>query len=372
MREFSKEERAYLWLNKFVGHNIRLFWAFCRENGPCPADVFDAASQGQLRSPRERDTALAAELCKQAREEIIDDYLEELEQKNIRAMTLVSEEYPTLLANISDPPTVLFYRGTFAEPELPLAIVGARRSTRYGRDTAHSFAKELAQNGACIVSGLAAGVDAAAAEGALEAGKNPLPTIAVLGGGVDMIYPAENANLYERITERGAILSEFAPGLRPQKGFFPMRNRIISGLSLGVLVTEAGERSGASITVGTALEQGRDTFAIPGRITDRMSMGTNRMIRDGQAAPVLCSEDILRWYGIESAHKTEKAKLPKLSPLEEKILKALRQQEESFDDLCEKLGVSAAELNSALTSLEFSEIIKQLPGRVYELAQNIS
>ncbi|MBQ3109284.1 MAG: DNA-processing protein DprA, partial [Clostridia bacterium] len=226
--------------------------------------------------------------------------------------------------------------------------------------------------GACIVSGLAAGVDAAAAEGALEAKENPLPTIAVLGGGVDMIYPAENANLYERIAERGAILSEFAPGLRPQKGFFPMRNRIISGLSLGVLVTEAGERSGASITVGTALDQGRDTFAVPGRITDRMSKGTNRMIRDGQAAPVLEAADILRWYGIESAEKTEKRNALKLSPLETKIMEALRHQEESFDELCEKLSVSAAELNSALTSLEFSEIIKQLPGRVYELAPNIS
>ncbi|MBR0026684.1 MAG: DNA-processing protein DprA, partial [Clostridia bacterium] len=279
---------------------------------------------------------------------------------------------PTLLANISDPPTVLFYRGNFAEAELPLAIVGARRSTRYGMDTARGFAKELAEAGACIVSGLAAGVDAAAAEGALEAKENPLPTIAVLGGGVDMIYPAENANLYERIAERGAILSEFAPGLWPQKGFFPMRNRIISGLSLGVLVTEAGERSGASITVGTALDQGRDTFAVPGRITDRMSKGTNRMIRDGQAAPVLEAADILRWYGIESAEKTEKRNALKLSPLETKIMEALRHQEESFDELCEKLSVSAAELNSALTSLEFSEIIKQLPGRVYELAPNIS
>lgn len=370
MRKFSTEERAYLWLNRHIGHNVRLFWAFCRENGPRPADVFEAARSGSLKPPRGRDTELAAKLCGSACEAYIDDYLSELEKSNIGAATLASEDYPALLANIPDPPTVLFYRGRLMDPELPIAVVGARNSTRYGLDTARSFAGRLAERGACIISGMAAGADTAAAEGALGITENKFPTIAVLGGGVDVIYPRQNAGLYEKIIARGAAVSEFAPGLCPQKGFFPMRNRIISGLSLGVLVTEAGERSGASITVGAALEQGRDTFAVPGRITDRMSAGTNRMIRDGQAAPVLSAEDILSAYGIETARK-EKTVLPELPPVEANILELLRRQAESFDELYEKLDVSVTELNSALTSLEFSEIIKQLPGRVYELARNI-
>ncbi len=219
---------------------------------------------------------------------------------------------------------------------------------------------------------MAAGIDTEAARGVLEAKESEYPTIAVLGTGIDVVYPKQNYELYNEIASRGALVSEFFLGDKPLPDHFPIRNRIISGLSKGVLVVEAGERSGSSITAGLALDQGRDLYAVPGRITDPMSVGTNRLIQQGAAKPVFCTGDILCEYGIRNGSERSGllayvADSAVLDPFEKKICDALRVGELDADTLADRLSVIAGELGVSLTSLTFSGIIKQLPGRVYTL-----
>ena len=174
-----------------------------------------------------------------------------MDRRGVTVLLRDSEGYPALLSEIHDPPEALFVRGRLdADPLLPIAVIGARKSTEYGRGIARTFSRALAEQGATIVSGMASGIDAEAARGALEAGTRQLPTVAVLGSGIDVVYPKENEALYAEISERGAVVSEFWPGTRPSRENFPVRNRIMSGLSRGVVVVEAGERSGTSITAG--------------------------------------------------------------------------------------------------------------------------
>lgn len=217
--------------------------------------------------------------------------IKEWEEKGIRLCMRGDEEYPSNLAEIFDPPSLFYYRGTIPKSELAIGIVGARRSTTYGRQAARKIASELAASGVVVVSGAARGIDTASHLGALETGK----TIAVLGCGVDVIYPPENGKLLADIAENGAVISEYPPGTQPRQGFFPARNRIISGISGGLLVVEAAEKSGALITATCAMEEGRDVFAVPGSIFSPVSVGTNRLIKDG-AKPITCGQDILDEY----------------------------------------------------------------------------
>ena len=212
---------------------------------------------------------------------------------------------------------------------------------------------------------MARGVDGIAQKAALDAGGR---SFAVLGCGVDLCYPDENQALYDRLLEAGGILSEFPPGTPPDSKNFPQRNRIISGLSLGVLVVEAGERSGASITARLALEQGREVFAVPGRITDLMSAGTNGMIRRGEAKLVTGLSDILEEFGEGGfGEEAQQVAFSDLSPLEQRIVKALETGEKNEDELLETCGGGVDALIPTLTGLTFSGIIKQLPGSVYAL-----
>ena len=221
--------------------------------------------------------------------------LEKCDAENIRIVTLQDAEYPEILRNIPDPPGILYYKGRppARKDELAIAMVGTRRPSAYGMAAAERIARGIARGGGEIISGMARGLDSAAHRGALF---ERMPTTAVLGGGVDVVYPSENQQLYEDIVAQGTVLSEYAPGTRPEGQHFPERNRIISGLAQGVVVVEAGEHSGALITARRADEQGRDVFAVPGPIDSQLSEGTNMLIRDKYAKLITCAEDVLVEY----------------------------------------------------------------------------
>ncbi len=362
-----EERRRYLmWLCFVTECNPRLYAACLSAFSNEPKALFDAAARGKL--PDGLSEKRAAVLKSKAGEAYIDRCLEYLKKNRISAALAEDGDYPALLKQIIDPPPVLFYKGRLCEMRLPIAVIGSRRHTEYGRRVAERLSGELAERGVCIVSGLAHGIDCIAAEAALEARLNDYPTVAVLGCGVDVIYPRQNAALYARIIERGAVISEFLPGTRPEKYNFPRRNRVISGLSRGVAVVEASAESGTSITVDHALEQGRDVFAVPGRITDRSSEGTNLLIAQGCAKCVLSASDILEEYGVrDAASRPAEIDESKLTVEQTLIVRLLMADERSFDELCELTGLPAAELNSVLTQLEFSGIIKQSPGRLFRI-----
>jgi DNA processing protein len=267
-----------------------------------------------------------------------------------------ADHYPEPLSSIPDPPAVLFFRGGIAPCDLPpcAAVIGSRRCSMYGRRVARTLAGELAAGGAAVVSGLARGIDAEAHRGALDSGGI---TAAVLGSGVDVIYPAEHRGLAERIVNRGCVVSEYPPGTAPARHAFPERNRLISGLSRVVVVVEAGEKSGTMITVGTALDQGREVLAVPGEITCTSAVGSNRLIRDG-AGMALDVSDVFRAMGVEAAPgRTE----PSDDPLEA----LLRKGEASPDELAARLGVDLATVWSRLLDLEIRGLAVRRPGGLF-------
>jgi DNA processing protein len=282
-------------------------------------------------------------------------------------LTLADPDYPPLLKRLSDPPVALFLRGDRAllgEPHF--AIVGSRNPTPQGADNAHAFARYLAGCGLVICSGLAAGIDAAAHRGALAAGA---PTTAVLGCGPDRIYPGENAVLARQIDAAGLILSEFLPGTPPRKEHFPQRNRIISGLSLGVLVVEAAKRSGSLITARLAGDQGREVFAIPGSIHNPLARGCHALIRQG-AVLVETAHDILAEIGPLAgvAMTAPEADAP-VSPVApepdedyRKLLGALAHDPCGVDALSARTGLTAAEVSSMMLILELQGAVESLPG----------
>jgi DNA processing protein len=282
-------------------------------------------------------------------------------------ITLVDDNYPALLKNLPDAPPVLYIRGTLLPQDYrALSIVGTRRATRYGLDCAHHLAYQLAQNGITIVSGLAHGIDAAAHTGALEAGGR---TFAVLGNGVDQIYPRDHRDLAARITTNGALISEFPIGSQPEARHFPRRNRIISGIALGVLVVEAPEKSGALITASTAAEQGRDVFAVPGNIFSAANIGTNRLIQDG-AKLVINVGDILD--ELQIAHEivqtrtiTEQA-VP-TSEAEQTLLGHLSVEPIHIDDLVRVCGMPISTVSGTLTLLELKGLARMVGHMQYSL-----
>lgn len=236
---------------------------------------------------KERDYLSAENFDRRWLEGLLDKSLDEADKiqiecdnKEIRMVTYADCAYPSRLKNISDPPALLYYRGRLPDfdSEAVIGVVGSRRCSAYGLLHAKQFSKLIASSGGMIVSGGARGIDSMALRGALD---SEMPVVCVLGCGVDVVYPPENRELFRQITAHGCLLSEYKPGTRPDRGNFPVRNRILSGLSLGVLVVEAPEKSGALITANLALEQGRDVFAIPGNIGVKSCEGSNRLIRDG-------------------------------------------------------------------------------------------
>jgi DNA processing protein len=282
-------------------------------------------------------------------------------------LTLADPDYPPLLRLAPDAPLALFIRGDRSLLAAPhFAIVGSRNPTPQGVENAHAFAKYLAGCGLVICSGLAAGIDAAAHQGALAAGA---PTTAVLGCGPDRVYPAENAALAQRILGQGLVISEYLPGTRPVKENFPRRNRIISGLSLGVLVVEAAQRSGSLITARLAGDQGREVFAIPGSIHNPLSRGCHALIRQG-AVLVETAHDILAEIGPLAGLAVSPADSPgQPAPAARepdgdyrKLLQALAHDPAGVDTLAARTGLTAAEVSSMMLILELQGVVQALPG----------
>lgn len=293
-----------------------------------------------------------------------DHILGILEKKKIKTLIWEDTGYPLYLKEISQPPPVLYYKGEFKECDnLAVAIVGTRNVTPYGRQLTEDTSAYLAGNGVTIVSGLARGVDAIAHEGALKVGGR---TIAVFGSGVDVIYPPEHRKLAERIIENGAIMSDYAPGTKPDAVNFPPRNRIISGLSRGTVVIEAGERSGALITAKFSLEQGREVFAVPGSVLAPMSKGTNNLLFAG-ATPMTNPKVVLESLNLPSRPQKKEgiSETPQLEPLERRILIALNEGEIHIDELCEKLDLPIEKLSVALTMMELKSLVERSGGMEY-------
>lgn len=289
---------------------------------------------------------------------------EKLAAKQIKILTFDNEKYPLNLRYIYSPPPVLYYKGDLGLlAQNAIAIVGSRKASVYGKKVAEKISYDLAQNGIVIVSGMARGIDSMAHLGALKARG---ATIAVLGCGLDVVYPRENKELLTQIISHGLVISEFPPGTPPEASNFPRRNRIISGLSLGVVVVEAAERSGSLITADLALEQGREVFAVPGPAGSPYCKGTNRLIKQG-AKLVENAEDILEEFGLglSGGKPTE---TPVLSSLEQQIVRLLSWEPVDFDYLHANLNIEPEELLSQLTLLEIKGIIQQIPGKKYILA----
>lgn len=368
----DEKKRLWLWLNYGAEYDTRKFRAV-RARFPDLEEAYRLAARGNPAHLDFLPPRCLARLKEAAAPGFIQRFADTLMEKGIGVCLLDEPDYPALLKQIHNAPSVLYYKGRLpGDPSLALAVVGTRRPSEYGKDVAESFAHNLARAGAVVVSGMASGIDASAAKGALACKEADHPTLAVLGTGVDVVYPAGHEKLYDEICQRGGVVSEFLPGTQARPQHFPIRNRIISGMSHGVLVVEAGERSGSAITAGYALEEGREVFAVPGRITDASSIGVNRMICRGEAKPVCCVEDVLEEYGtfqpgrpaFSGKRLIERESLP---PEQQAIVEALRYGEQTVDQLWEKLALPLGKLNSALTELTFSGIIKQLPGRVYAL-----
>ena len=288
-----------------------------------------------------------------------------LAQLGIRALTLLDEEYPSNLREVADAPPVLFVRGRLLPQDArAVALVGTRRATAYGRSVAERLARDLAAAGVTVVSGLAKGIDTAAHLATLEAGGR---TLAVLGNGLDQVYPPENGALARRIAEDsyGALISEFAPGVPPDAVNFPRRNRIVSGLSCGTVIVEAGERSGALITADFALEQGRDVLAVPGSIFNAMSVGANQLLRQG-ATPVTSAQDILEVVGAVGEAATPLAyQVPDMSALEARVWRALSGEPRHADEFARTLGLSSGEVAATLAMLELKGLARQVGSMLY-------
>lgn len=310
---------------------------------------------------------VAGEIQKGPLEKVVGRELSLLKEIGGKIITFKDEDYPNRLKDIYDPPALLYVRGELRrEDELAIAIVGSRKTSPYGRWITEKIGQDLAHHGITVVSGMARGIDSVAHQGALQGGGR---TIAVLGCGVDVIYPSENRNLFYQIIEQGAILSEFPIGSPPEGGHFPRRNRIISGLSMGVVIVQASSESGSLITASYALEQGREVFAVPGNVGAEGSRGTNQLIKEG-AKLVESTEDILeeilpQWRREKGT--TPKAEAPVLHlPEEEEVLyRLLGETPLHIDAIIRESQLDPGKVSSLLLNLELKGLISQWPGKCF-------
>lgn len=312
--------------------------------------------------------AVVAEIRKRRTTVDPKNHLAALAKLGIRVLVQEDEEYPELLKKLDDSPQVLFVRGHFDACDLrAIAAVGTRKPSPYGREVTERLVEQLVAQKFTIVSGLARGIDGIAHRTALECGGR---TIGVLAGGVDRVYPPEHVGLAEEITKHGAVISEFAPGKLPVPGNFPARNRVISGLALGVLVTEGAAKSGSKITATWAAEQGREVFAVPGPITSHLSQAPADLIKLG-AKLVTDVSDILEEFGAQvapvGAGEIRESAVPveDLGGEERKIMEALADGSLQADEIVRRIGVLPSSVSATLTMLELKGLVKHLGGRVY-------
>jgi DNA processing protein len=311
---------------------------------------------------------LASAICEALTRVEVDKELELMSCHDVHLLALKAVGYPASLASISDPPQLLFIRGTLTSADAnAVALVGSRSCTAYGRRVTERLAKGLVQAGFTIISGLARGIDGVAHRAALEAGGR---TLAVLAGGLSKIYPPEHADLACEVQTSGALITESEMAMEPMAGMFPARNRIISGLSRAVVIVEAAERSGALITASHAAEQGRAVLAVPGPIDSIGSSGANALIRKG-AILVRGVEDILEELdGVRSAHSPARTSPPppSLDEAQRRVWDFLSDQPRSLDEMAQQLGLSIPALSGMLLTLEMKRIVRRLPGNRYERA----
>ncbi len=293
-----------------------------------------------------------------------DAEMDRVQQAGITALTWHDEGYPPRLKEIYDKPSVLYVKGSILpEDERALAVVGTRRPTAYGREVARQITSDLAKNGITIVSGLAKGVDGVVHRAALESGAR---TIAVLGSGLDVMYPREHADLAKQIADSGAVVSEFPLGVRPDAQNFPRRNRIISGMSLGTLVAEAPESSGALLTARHALEQDREVFCIPGSILSPVSRGGNRLIRDSAAKLVTCADDIIEELNLSTIeYQIELAAFFPEDEAQAAVLKYVTFDPVHIDEIIRNSSLASSTVSGALTMMELRGLIRQVGGMNY-------
>jgi DNA processing protein len=309
---------------------------------------------------------IAAQLITSRQEADADVVYERFLASGAGIVSIYDSKYPAALRYIHMPPLLLFYRGNLpAEDDIVLALIGSRQATAYGRQVAEILSRDLAMQGIYIVSGGARGIDSYCHQAAIDAGGK---TIAVIGSGIDIVYPRENKNLYQAISENGAVISEFPLGTGPVAGNFPQRNRIISGIARGVIVIEAGDKSGTLLTVDHGLEQGKDIFAVPGPITSAASKGTNELIRQG-AKMVTTAKDVWGEYFAEprvlAKKDTGDAQKAELSRQEAELLK-LMVMPAHFDALATESGMPAQKLGALLTIWEIRGLVRQFPGKMYQ------
>ncbi len=298
----------------------------------------------------------------------LDGELRRIDQFGANIVTTDDSEYPALLRQIYDPPLVLYVRGTLRpEDAYAIAMVGTRQSTLYGRQTAERLARQLAASGVTVVSGGARGIDSASHEGALQSGGR---TIAVLGTGLDIVYPAENVKLYQRIAEQGAVITQFPFGRKGDKQSFPIRNRIVAGMTQGTAVVEANRASGALITANFAAEYGRTVYAVPGRVDSPRSAGCHDLIKDGAQ---LCesAEDVLTEFAHLQAIEPEEPEIPMptLSHPEQQVFHVLTHEEMQQDEIIRRSELPAAQVSVILLQLEMKKLVQQHPGRLFTRAR---
>lgn len=366
------ELKEWIWLASLKGlitrKKVELLRIFDSPEGIFNADALALAQTGILTGDN-----INAILSREQRAET-DSIMESLDKHRIDVIPINDERYPQLLKNICDPPVCLFSRGSVMNEEPSVGVVGSRKASGYGISTAKKISSDLARYGICIVSGMARGIDTAAHLGALSAKGR---TIAVFGCGLDIIYPPENKRLMEKIIENGAVISEYPPGVQPMPHHFPVRNRIVSGMSAGILVVEAGEKSGSLITAQLALEQGRDVYALPGNVISVNSKGTNKLIQDG-AKLVTSVEDILEemfWYkNLQSkrvldadSYHCRKALPDSLDEDERSVIEMLAIEELQIDEIQQKLDCEMPVVHRVLLSLEMKGIVKREAGGKYSL-----
>lgn len=321
------------------------------------------AKESELVRVKDIGLKIAPKIVQSIKEIDLDKELKLIKKHGVKVITFLDNDYPKNLKNIYDPPVVLYVKGEILpQDDLAIAIVGSRQASFYGLKTAERLGFELASRGVTIVSGLARGIDSKSHKGALKARGR---TLAILGSGILNIYPEEHAVLGDEISKNGAVVSEFPMMTIPDRGNFPKRNRIISGLSLGVVVVEASERSGALITSDIAAEQGREVFAVPGKIDSITSKGTHKLIKHG-AKLAETADDILEELSLQISaglKQDEESLLPKLDKKETLVYNLLSSEPQHIDELSEASSIGITEISRILLDLEMRRFARQLPGK---------
>ena len=361
--------KYYLWLNHLRQMGTTDKTKLLRQLGSPEAvyNEMDAGTCAALVESGALKRAAADEMLDSKYDGWFEEYKDSLRKNEINFVTPIDDDYPERLLDIYDCPLTLFYKGDLSilKEDLCIAVIGARKPTGYGSAVAEAFSETLASNGAVIVSGMAAGIDARAHTGAQKVNGR---TAAVLGSGLNFCYPRDNFLIYEKLISDGVIVSEYGPEVSPIGINFPARNRIISGLSDAVLVVEARKRSGTLITADAALEQGRSIYAVPGRIGDPLSEGTNGLIRSG-AVCVTGPEDILNDYKAGTEVKIKRKKPdPEITEIERKILNNMSVMPKFIDDLIRETGESVTAVISALSSMKQRGIVAEPVPGFYQIA----